>query len=119
MRLVNNTEWVNIGGEDYTPCGLSFNPPSASGNDGKITIDDTDGRLTYILQSVEHIEAEVSIIDAENPDEPLDGPVSFDVESFTTSSEGSCNLVLTARSRLSYGLSKFTYSSQLFPGLFG
>lgn len=119
LRLVNNNEGITVDDEDYLPCGFSFTPPSASGRDGEITIDDTDGSLTYILQQVEKMQVEVSIIDAEDPEYPLDGPVDFDVDSFSSSSEGSCTLTLSSRSKLSYGLSKLTYSAKIFPGLFG
>ena len=119
MRLVNNNEAIRIDGEEYTPCGLSFTPPSSSGRDGELRIDDTDGSLTYILQQVDKMQVEISIIDAEDPEYPLDGPVDFDVDSFSSSSEGPCTLTLSSRSKLSYGLSKLTYSAKIFPGLFG
>lgn len=119
IKLVNNNEAISIGGEEYTPCGLSFTPPSSSGRDGELRIDDTDGSLTYILQQTEKMEISISLIDAEDPEEPLDGPADFDAESFTSSSDGSCTIVLSSRSKLSYGLSKLTYSAKIFPGLFG
>ena len=118
-RLINNNASLTIGNEVYEPCGLSFNPPSSEGRDGEISIDDTSGELTYILQLKEKATVTVTLIDTAEPDDPLDGPVTFDVDQFTSSSDGSCTLTLSARSRLSYGLSKLTYSSQIFPGLFG
>lgn len=119
LRIINNNEGITIGDNEYSPCGFSFTPPSASGHDGEMTIDDTDGNLTYILQEADSMKISVSIIDAEDPLYPLDGPVDFDVESFTTSSDGSCTLTLSSKSKLSFGLSKLTYSAKIFPGLFG
>ena len=60
-----------------------------------------------------------SVIDAEDPSNPLDGPVYFKIDSFSTSSDGSCSLTLSVKSKTSYGLSKYTYSARIFPGLFG
>ena len=119
LRIVNNNEGITVGGKEYTPCAFTFTPPSSSGRDGEITIDDTDGNLVYILQQIDKLQIEVSIIDAEDPEYPLDGPVDFDADSFTSSSDGSCSLTLSSRSKLSYGLSKLTYSAKIFPGLFG
>ena len=119
MRLVNNNEGLSVDGKEYTPCGFSFTPPSSSGRDGKLTVDDTSGELTYTLQLVDSAEVAVSVIDAEDPSNPLDGPVYFKIDSFSTSSDGSCSLTLSVKSKTSYGLSKYTYSARIFPGLFG
>ena len=110
---------VSVDGKEYTPCGFSFTPPSSSGRDGKLTVDDTSGELTYTLQLVDSAEVAVSVIDAEDPSNPLDGPVYFKIDSFSTSSDGSCSLTLSVKSKTSYGLSKYTYSARIFPGLFG
>lgn len=119
IYLVNNNEGITSGGKEYTPCGFSFTPPSGEGKDGEISVDDTDGNLTYILQEKDRFEVEIAVIDTENPSEPLDGPLLFDAESFTSSSDGTCSITLSSRSGLSFGLSKLTYSSGMFPGLFG
>ena len=118
-RLINNTESLTVGEETYSPCGFSFNPPSGEGRDGELSIDDTDGELTYILQLKEKVSATISLVDIDDPETPLDGPVTFDVSSFNSTSDGTCTLTLSLRSRLSYGLSKLTYSTAIFPGLFG
>lgn len=118
IRIINNNEGITIDDEEYTPCGFSFNAPT-EGRDGELTVDDTDGSLTYILQQKDRIRATITIIDTDEPESPLEGPVDFDVDSFTTASEGSCKMSLSSRSKLSYGLSKLTYSTAIFPGLFG
>ena len=118
-RLINNNEALTVNGMEYAPCGLSFNPPSGEGRDGELSVDDTDGELTYTLQLKDKASVSISLIDIDDPEEPLDGPVEFDVSSFRSSSDGTCTLTLSSRSRLSYGLSKLTYSTTIFPGLFG
>lgn len=117
--LINDNKPLEINGEEYEPCGFSFSPPSDSGKEGEISVDDTDGTLTYTLQEKESISVMISIIDTAYPDYPLDGPVEFEAESFSSTSDGTCSIKLVSRSRLSYGLSKLTYSSRIFPGLFG
>ena len=120
MRIINNNEAVTVDGEEYTPCGFSFTPPSSDDRDGEITVDDTDGNLAYIVQLKDRITVTIAVVDIEAPSYPLDGPVDFDVSTATaSSSDGKCTLSLSSRSKLSYGLSKYTYSPQIFPGLFG
>ena len=118
-RLINNNASITIGGKEYEPCGMSFTPPSTEGRDGELAIDDTDGSITYALQESDSAHVTISLIDTADPDTILDGPVDFDIESFSSTSEGTCTLTLSSHSRLSYGLSKLTYSTSIFPGLFG
>ena len=119
LRYVNNTEGIEIGDEYYTPTGFSFTPPDGTGGSGTLEIDDTDGTLTYILQEKDTISVSVALIDMDEPEPFLEGPLSFDIEEASSSSDGSCRLTLSSRSKLSYGLSKLTYSTTIFPGLYG
>ena len=118
--LINDSAALSINGEEYTPCGMAFTPPSSEEGEAELRIDDIDGKIAGIMQMTDSASITISVIERSAPEDPLDGPAEFSVSSFTaSSSDGSCTLSLSARSRLSYGLSKLTYSSASFPGLFG
>lgn len=117
LLLVNNNKAAMVDGKEYTPCGFKYSPPSDSG-DGSIEIDDVDGTLTYAIQSTESMEIEISLIDVDDTSYRIEGPIYFKADSASATSKGTVTIDIALTDRISYALSKFTYSTSNFPGLF-
>ena len=116
---INNAEPRTVNGKEYLATGFSFSPPSDTTGAGSLEIDDTNGELAYLIQSIDKMQAEIALIDADDTSYCIEGPITFRVEEASASSDGKCTLSISLESGLSFGASKLTYSAQLFPGLYG
>lgn len=117
LNFVNDRRILIFENTEYTPRGFSFSAPDNA--DGSLEIDDVDGNINYLLQTNNKIAVRIGLLEAGNPTYYVDGPYEFDVSEAVISSEGTCSLSLKYIDKLSFKLSKLTYSHKCFPGLFG
>ncbi|WP_059369311.1 DUF1833 family protein [Treponema endosymbiont of Eucomonympha sp.] len=112
VRLVDNTQAVVSSGQEYAPCAFKCVLPSQgeSGSQSpcRLTIDNTDRRISEILALTtdRRVTAEIKIVASASPDETEDGPYKFILR----------NAQITADS-VSAELYDFYLADRNFPGI--
>lgn len=117
---VNDNKDLKIKDKVFKAKGFShkgFNP-SAEDSTASIELDGNLDDLTKELQKATSAYIILSAVDIKNTSFFVDGPYTFNLTGFTKI-KNLITLNLKRKGRLDYSLSTFTYSSALFPGLYG